>query len=178
MTSFPAGFGVVGIGNVLIGDDAIGPYVISLLKSRWEWPETVELIDAGTPGSELAFIIQPFATVVVIDVVNTGAAPGTLVRLGLDALTAPSSAPGRTSHDPGLTAALRQLNVMDDRPREIALVGMTPDPANEGTGLSPAALSALPALLEMIMGELARHGIFPKKREVPLPENIWWEKKL
>ena len=177
MTSGPASFGVLGIGNVLMGDDAIGPYAISLLQSRWEWPETVHLIDAGTPGPELALMMQSFAVVVVVDAVNTGAVPGTLVRLGREALAAAAPSPARTPHDPGLTAALLQLELLEDRPRDVTLLGVAPDRNNTDTGLSLAARSALPGLMAMVMEELARHGIFPQERDNPLPEDIWWERK-
>lgn len=177
MTSGPAAFGVIGIGNVLMGDDAIGPYVIGLLQSRWEWPETVDLIDGGTPGPELAGMLQPYAVVVVVDAIDTGAVPGTLARLGREALTAAALSPARTPHDPGLTAALLQLELLETGPRDITLLGLAPDRTNTETGLSSAARSALPGLLALVLEELARHGISPTPRDPPLPEKIWWEKR-
>jgi len=169
--------GIFGIGNVLMGDDAIGPYTINLLQSRWEWPETIDLIDAGTPGPELASLMQPYKIVVVIDAVDTCAAPGTLVRLEREALMDASPWPLRTPHDPGLTAALLQFELMENGPGEITLLGVVPDRTNTDVALSSAARSVLPGLLELVMQVLAKHGIFPKEREKNLPENIWWERK-
>lgn len=177
MRSKKAEFGIIGIGNVLLGDDALGPYAISLLQSRWEWPEDVELIDAGTPGPELALLMQPFKCVIVIDAVDTGASPGALSRLNRGQVISAPVSPGRTPHDPGLTAALLQLELMESGPDEIILLGMTVDRTRLEIGLSHSVRSALPKLLDMVIRELESHGIFPKKREKPLPENIWWEKK-
>lgn len=176
MSPVQASFGIIGIGNVLMGDDALGPYLISLLQSRWEWPEAVELVDAGTPGPELSLIMQPFKSIIVIDAIDIGAAPGTLARLSREQIMAAVSAK-QTPHDPGLTAALQQLELMESGPAEIVLLGAAPDRTNLNTGLSKSMRSALPGLLEMVIQELAQHKIFPKKRATPLPENIWWEKK-
>jgi hydrogenase maturation protease len=42
--------GVLGVGNVLMGDDGIGPFVLKILESRYEFPPNVVLHDLGTPG--------------------------------------------------------------------------------------------------------------------------------
>lgn len=41
---------IVGVGSVLMGDDAAGPYLVRLLEARYELPPEVTLLDAGTPG--------------------------------------------------------------------------------------------------------------------------------
>lgn len=171
------GLGILGIGNVLIGDDAIGPHVIALLESRWEWPRSVTLIDAGTPGPELASLMLPFEAVLVVDAVETGEPPGCLVCLGKEALAATASPNFRTPHDPGLSAALLHFEFLGQGPREITLLGIVPDRTHTGTTLSPSARSALPGLLALVLREAARHGILPGKREAALPENLWWESK-
>ncbi len=42
--------GVLGIGNVLMGDDAFGPYVVKVLEARYELPADVEVM-GSTPRS-------------------------------------------------------------------------------------------------------------------------------
>ena len=49
-----AGVAVVGVGSVLTGDDALGPTAVALLRAGRELPDSVYLLDAGTPGSDLA----------------------------------------------------------------------------------------------------------------------------
>ena len=41
---------ILGVGNVLMGDDGFGPYVARTLGARYELPEHVEVQDVGTPG--------------------------------------------------------------------------------------------------------------------------------
>ena len=40
-----------GIGNVLLGDDGVGPYIARMLEANYEFEEGVEVQDLGTPGS-------------------------------------------------------------------------------------------------------------------------------
>ena len=176
MTDFGT-LGIIGIGNVLLGDDAIGPYAVGLLQSRWEWPEMVAFLDAGTPGPELATLLECYDAVIIVDAVDAEHPPGTLVRLERPALLEGQSAEMRTPHDPGLTAALLHLELLGHGPSKVCLVGMVPDRANKDAVLSPAARSALPGLLDMVVEEVANLCGLPSKREVPLPEDIWWEKR-
>ena len=45
---------VIGMGNVLMGDDGFGPYVIEVLKSRYEFQPSTHVMDVGTPGLDLS----------------------------------------------------------------------------------------------------------------------------
>ncbi len=40
--------GVLGVGNILMGDDGIGPFVVRILEARYEFPPNVVLHDLGT----------------------------------------------------------------------------------------------------------------------------------
>jgi len=42
-----------GIGNVLLGDDAVGPYAVRLLESEYSFGDNVEIADLGTPALDL-----------------------------------------------------------------------------------------------------------------------------
>lgn len=44
---------VLGLGNVLMGDDGFGPTVIRELEAAWTPHPEVELLDLGTPGLDL-----------------------------------------------------------------------------------------------------------------------------
>ena len=44
---------VVGLGNVLMQDDGVGPHVARVLEAGWTVPENVRVLDLGTPGLDL-----------------------------------------------------------------------------------------------------------------------------
>jgi hydrogenase maturation protease len=67
---------VLGMGNVLMGDDAAGPYVIETLHARYEFGPDVTVLDLGTPGLDLAPYIFGLETLILVDTVQTGGSPG------------------------------------------------------------------------------------------------------
>ncbi len=71
---------VVGCGNLLRGDDAVGPI---LIRHMWERgvPDVVTLVDGGTAGMDVAFKMRGASLVTIIDASDTGAEPGTIYRV-------------------------------------------------------------------------------------------------
>ena len=77
---------VIGCGNILRGDDAVGPVLIRHLFVRGV-PEGVRLVDGGTAGMDVAFGMRGAARVVIVDASATGAEPGTIYRVPAEELT-------------------------------------------------------------------------------------------
>lgn len=71
---------VVGCGNLLRGDDGVGPILVRHLWERGV-PDGARLVDGGTAGMDVAFQMRGAERVVIIDASATGAAPGTLYRV-------------------------------------------------------------------------------------------------
>lgn len=72
---------VIGCGNILRGDDAVGPTLIRHLWAEGDIPDEVTLVDGGTAGMDVAFKMRGAAHVVLIDAAQTGADPGTIYRI-------------------------------------------------------------------------------------------------
>jgi hydrogenase maturation protease len=71
---------VIGCGNLLRGDDAVGPVLVRRLLERG-LPEGVEVADGGTSGMDVAFRMRGADRVVLVDACTSGGEPGTLYRL-------------------------------------------------------------------------------------------------
>lgn len=71
---------VIGCGNLLRGDDAVGSVAVRRLLDRG-LPAHVEVADAGTSGMDVAFRMRGAPRVILIDASRTGGEPGTLYRL-------------------------------------------------------------------------------------------------
>ncbi len=71
---------VVGCGNLLRGDDAVGPI---LVRHLWEdgIPDSVTIVDGGTAGMDVAFKMRGARKVIIVDAAATGAEPGTIYRV-------------------------------------------------------------------------------------------------
>ncbi len=173
-----ARIGVIGIGNVLMGDDALGPYVVRVLEASYELPDQVRVLDAGTPGLDLTAYFAEHEAVVVVDVVKAkAAAPGELRTYDKDALLKKSPVLAMSPHEPGLREAIMNADFMGVAPKVIRLVGVVPASVDYRLGLSPEALAAVPAALAQVVAELRALGVEPQPRVPPRAPDLWWERK-
>ncbi len=163
------------MGNVLIGDDGVGPYVVRLLEARYRAPDGVEIADVGTPGLDLTPYLSGAAAVLVVDTVAADAEPGAVRTYRRDALLAAPPLPRTSPHEPGLREALLATELTDSSPAEVLLVGVVPGRTDTGTGLSPPVRAAAERLIEIVVAELERLGRPLVPREPPLEPDIWWE---
>jgi hydrogenase maturation protease len=169
---------VLGIGNVLTGDDAVGPHVVELLDAGWELPPDVAVVEAGTPGLDLTVFLHGVEAVLVVDAVRAqGAAPGEIRRYQREALLARPPVPALSPHEPGLREALLTMEFGGGGPREVRLLGVVPAQVETGAGLSEAVRAAVPRLLEAVLAELASLGALPRKRARPREPDLWWERR-
>ena len=71
---------VLGIGNVLMGDEGVGVHAIEYLQ-RESWPADVELVDGGTGGFHLLDYLSAKEPLVMIDAMFDGKPVGTVTTL-------------------------------------------------------------------------------------------------
>lgn len=88
---------LVGCGNILRGDDAVGPRLVRLLWDEGV-PPGVRLVDGGTAGMDVAFQMRGAARVVIVDAAATGGAAGTIYRVPAEELAQLPPASGIHTH--------------------------------------------------------------------------------
>jgi hydrogenase maturation protease len=165
---------VIGIGNVLLGDDGFGPTVIELLAAGWEMPEEVELVDAGTPGLDLAHRLVGRETVFLVDAVNTRGTPGTVRTYQGEQLRELPLWVRVSPHDPSLQEALLLAELCDRKPASVTLFGAVPASTEVGTGRSPALRQSAEFVAELVAVEIeAALACRLTRREGTAPE-AWW----
>ena len=143
---------VLGLGNTLHSDDGAGQKAIERLKRDQRVPEDVALIEGGTLGLELLTYVWDCSHLLVLDAVDTGQPPGTLVRMSGQELYV---LPGKGSvHQLGVADLLAALRVLAKRQPTVVLLGVQPATTEWGTELSPPVEAAMSALLEAAVTEL------------------------
>jgi len=152
-------YAVLGLGNVIQGDEALGGQVVALLQRSPDLlaslrdPAAVELVDGGTVGLGLVPYLIDLDGLVVVDVVEAAAPPGTLVDLdGSDVL---AHGPVMGVHDLGAEELLGALLFMGRLPRRVRVVGIQPAAISLGTELSAPVASAVPGLVAAVARHLA-----------------------
>ena len=166
---------VLGLGNVLAGDDALGPWVIQQLLSAWDFPPDVRVQDLGTPGLDLHPYLADCEHVILVDVVRSDGAPGELRLYDRDQILAHPPGIRTSPHDPGVKEALLSLEFAGSGPREVLLVGVIPGRVASGVGLSAAVRAAVDFAVDAVITELNRVGHAPTRRAEPASLDIWWE---
>ena len=143
---------ILGVGNLLMSDDGIGPHAAQALALCP--PPGVCVADVGTDFLSALSFLETARRVLVIDAVRAGGAPGTIYRLTeSDMARQPTgSAP---SHSLNLLEARRLLSP-DSPPIEISILGVEPAVIDYGMELSPAVAAALPQVLKMARDTAAR----------------------
>ena len=148
---------VLGIGNTILTDEAAGVRSVELLEQRYQVPDNVLVIDGGTSGMEMIEDLSDLDFLIVIDVVKTGAAPGTVVKIAGDEI--PVFFRRKLSpHQIALPDVLASLELLDAMPKEIVVLGVEPISLELGMEMTPTIAEQVPVLVEMAVAELRARG--------------------
>ena len=167
--------GVIGLGNVLMGDDAFGPWVVQTLLAEYDFPEDVAVEDLGTPGLDLTPWVTDLDALVLVDTVRSDAPAGTVTLYRRDDLLKHPPQTRLSPHDPGVKEALLTAEFAGRGPREVLLVGAVPETTAMGVGLSPVLRAAVPLAAGEVLRELGRLGLPATPRSGPRSPDVWWE---
>lgn len=153
---------VLGLGSLIQSDDGVGVYALRQLVQDPRLSSSAELIEGGTKGLDLLPYLQGAHRLLILDAVDVGAVPGTVVRLAGEDL---NGLPGQGSaHELAVADLLVALRLLGQEPEEIVLLGVQPETTGLGTSLSPTVEAALPELVDVALGELERWAVIPGLR--------------
>jgi hydrogenase maturation protease len=148
---------VLGIGNIILSDEAAGVRAVEVLERGWKLPENVLAIDGGTSGMEMIEDLSDLDLLIVLDVVKTGAAPGTVVKICGDEI--PVFFRSKLSpHQIALPDVLASLELLGTLPREIVILGVEFISLELGLEMTPTIAEKVPVLAAMAADELAARG--------------------
>lgn len=153
---------ILGVGNLLASDEGVGIHVIQHLQAEYQFPEEVQLLDGGTLGMDLLFYLENVRYLLLIDAVETGQPPGTLIRLAGDEVPAFFSLK-MSPHQVGVPDMLFAAKLRDLYPEEVVLWGVQPGSLEIGLELSPPVAAQLESLVARVVEELIRWGVMVKK---------------
>jgi hydrogenase maturation protease len=150
---------VLGVGNVLMSDDGFGPAIIDALRERFEFPPEVELLDAGTPGLNLAAVMMDRQAMIVIDAITAAGQPGELRFHRKCDLIRREARPRLNPHEPALIDLLAFLDLAGRGAADVFVVGAIPESIRRGTELSAPVRAAKDPAIAAVLDELRRLGV-------------------
>jgi hydrogenase maturation protease len=143
---------LLGLGNDLLTDDAIGLRVVAEVRRLLKDHQTISVDESAEMGLALLDLVVGYETLIIVDAIQTNEAPpGFVHQLGGDDLNA---LPAVSPHFLGIGELLalgRELGLsVPSRVRIFAVE--VQDPFNVGTQLTPALKAALPRIVECVLG--------------------------
>ncbi len=154
---------ILGVGNVIMGDEGFGVHVARRLKGT-ALPEGVSVAEGGVGGFNLLGLLEGVERVIVVDAMNTGRPPGE-VRLFKPG--AGFSEPGKrivSFHQVGVLALVQMWGLLGGR-AEVYYLVTCPQRLEWGTGLSPEVQAAADRAVDLIR-ELSRENFAGLERSV------------
>jgi hydrogenase maturation protease len=147
---------VLGIGQCMRGDDAVGLETVHLWRMRY--PDSAALVKvelSELPGLGLLDLLDGMEAAVLVDAVQTSRPPGTILRLTLEELD--SFAPGTGSaHGWGVAETLKLGQAMYGwlEKCKLTLIGIVGKEFSVGAGLSPEVREAIATAVDMVEWEI------------------------
>lgn len=147
---------VLGVGNILFGDDGFGCEVVDYLESHYQIPEAVCLLDAGTGVRKLLFTLclspaRP-QRLLILDAIDAGRTPGEIFEMD------PAEIPVAKLDDFSLhqlptSNLLRELQETCGIEFRVLACQTGPLPEEISQGLSKVVSSAVPQAAEWLVRE-------------------------
>ncbi|MGB7540171.1 MAG: HyaD/HybD family hydrogenase maturation endopeptidase [Anaerolineales bacterium] len=138
---------ILGVGNLLRTDEGVGVHAVRALagRHREDMPDA-DFLDGGTLGLNLLSYIEEAKSLLILDAVDRGAPPGSVIELDGDSI--PQYAGIKLSeHQVTFQEVLGLARIRGRFPPRMMLIGMQPADLGTGDRLSPVAAAALPEML-------------------------------
>ncbi len=145
---------ILGIGNLLMGDEGVGVHVANYLQTHQVLQE-VDIIDGGTGGFHLLEYFQQYPRVILIDATLDGKPPGTISLL--KPRFSSDYPPTLSAHDIGLKDLLDALYLLEQQPEIILFTVSINDISRVSMELSPEIKSCVPGVVAAICDYLTEN---------------------
>jgi len=166
---------IAGLGNSLLADDGVGVHAVREL--RRDPPPGASVVEVGTAVLDALHLFEAADTVLALDAVRAGEAPGTIYEVHPDAGAGagpstslhgpgdPASAPSTSLHELDLRGVLGMLPA--DRRPDLIILGVEPERIDYGLELSPTVRAVLHEFVETVR-RTARSLLAIPKADAPL----------
>ena len=138
---------ILGIGNILMGDEGVGVHLANALQNE-KLPPDVTVIDGGTGGFHLLEFFETHDHVIMVDATLDDNNIGT-IRL-IKPRFASDFPPAMSTHDIGLRDLVTTLQLLDKMPEIDLFVVSIKSLQQQSISLSPEVQNSLPHLKEQI----------------------------
>jgi hydrogenase maturation protease len=145
---------VLGVGNLLLGDDGIGVHLINEFRNT-PFPENIKLMDAGTVSHQLICEFHETDYLIVVDAVEAGDTPGSIYRFSPDDINF-SSGQKLSLHQMNLVDILQMAEMTGAKPETIVIGVQPKDTSSWSLELSDEVKAVVPKVKDLVIEELKK----------------------
>ena len=145
---------ILGVGNILLGDDGFGVHLINSLSDT-PFPPNIQVLEAGTVSHQLIPLFRELDHLIIIDVVEAGDTPGSLFRFSPEDLQF-TKEQMVSLHQISLIDVLAMAEMAGGRPKTV-IIGVQPkDVSTWSLELTEPVRAVIPKVKELIFEELKK----------------------
>jgi hydrogenase maturation protease len=145
---------VLGVGNVLLGDEGVGVHAVRKLREK-ALPPHVDVVDGGTAGVDLLGLIDGYAKVIIIDAVDAGEPPGSVFRFTPEDIPTGDREVPLSLHQSEVLEILRLGEYLGQDLPPVVIYAVQPQAMDWNTSLSAPVEQQMGLLLEAIQREFS-----------------------
>lgn len=149
---------ILGLGNTLSRDEGLGVHCLVPLRDRLKHEPGLEILDGGVLGLDLLPLVESCSHLLILDAVDAGRPPGTIIELGREAIPLFSSIK-LSRHQVSFQEVLQFAVVRGRLPAYLRLIGAQPADISTGYGLSTVIMPLVPEIAERAIAVLAEWGL-------------------
>ena len=149
---------VIGIGNAYRSDDAAGLMAVRRIKQQAA--EFCSAVEHSGEGAALMELWKDADSVIVIDAVQSGAAPGTVSRFDASLRPLPASTFRSSTHAFSLLQAIELSRALQQLPCPLIVYGIEAQNFEAGTCLSPAVEVGVQTVVERVLQEISQTTLY------------------
>ncbi|MBT8362790.1 MAG: HyaD/HybD family hydrogenase maturation endopeptidase [Desulfobacterales bacterium] len=157
--------GILGVGNLIVGDEGFGVHAINYLQENYIFPDNVILRDGGTAGIYMSPFLEECDPVFVIDVVDLDAEPGSMHYYSNEDVKAGKISTRMSPHQLGLLEVLEICKLRDAAPDKVEFYCVVPKVLETTTELSSVVAPRVKEIAEILIKRLQDDGVTVKKRD-------------
>ena len=143
---------LIGVGNPFRRDDGVASVIVRRLQNLL--PPHVALLEQTGDGADLLEAWKGFHTVILVDAVQSGEAPGTIQRFDAGAEKLPVWFSHCSTHAFGVAEAIELARTMGDLPPRLIIYAIEGLDFSAGTDLSPEIAASVEEAAALVLHEL------------------------
>jgi len=145
---------IIGFGNKYRSDDGIGIRIVEELE-KLDFFRNIDIIDGGTSGTDLIFLIKDCRKIIIIDAIDAGQNTGDVVNVKVDDIEEfiKRDYKSLSLHDLNLADILKLIKALKIN-ADISIIGVKPKKMDFGDRLSPEIEEKIPEIISLVKKEV------------------------